>query len=179
MSRLLLALLAISLLGFQARQAQPQEHRNDEQRWKVKVPADWEVQKGADESQTLLVAPQEGELDIFRENVAVLVRRQEAKVSLKEAREATKREMEAAGAKLIDSDDKATLAGRDAHRFVWLLELGGFNLGLTQMVTVEADRVYLLTFSVEVGHQHRYANVATAIGNSFEILPHPTTQPSP
>ena len=147
----------------------PERYEDKERGYVVRYPADYEMQDGLDASTKVFASPEDRELDIFRENFAVLVRGYDKPVSLAEARVAVKKEMEAQGAKLTDSGDRAKLAGRDAHRFVWSIRLGGFDLLLVQLVTTVKDRVYVVTYAFERGSEHRHRPTADAMANAFEI----------
>ena len=147
----------------------PERHEDKERGYVVRHPADYEMQDGVDASTRVFAAPSDGDLDVFRENFAVLVRSYDRQVPLAEAREALRKEMAAQGAQLTDGSDRAKLAGRPAHRYVWSIRLGGFDLILVQLVTTVKDRVYVVTYTFERGSEHRHRPAADAMVNAFEI----------
>ena len=165
-----LVLALACLVAAQGQNSQLSERYEDKEKgYVVRYPAAYEMQGGADASTTIFASPEDGQLDIFRENLAVLVRGYERDVAVAEARAALKKEMEAQGAKQTESDDRATLAGRDAHRYVWSMRLGGFDLILVQLVTSVKERVYVVTYTFEKGSEHRHRATADAMVRAFEI----------
>lgn len=143
------------------------EHKN--QGYVVRYPADYELMDGADAQTRIFSSPAEDELDVFRENLAVMVRGYDREVPLEEARMALKKEMEAKSATLIEESDKVKLGGLAAHRCTWSMKLGGFDLVLVQLVTTVRDRVYVVTFTFESGREARHQPVARAMVDAFEI----------
>lgn len=171
-SALLASLLACGSTGHasQQRSALGERYEHKQFGYVVRYPSDYEMMPGHDDSTTVFASPADGELDIFRENLAVLVRSYDKIVSVEEARTALRQEMEAKGAKAAEPPQKVQLSGRDAFRFVWSLRLGGFDLTLVQVVTSVRGRVYVVTYSFEAGKEQRHRNVAGAMLDAFEII---------
>ncbi len=171
--RTVLAVLCLSLVAGAALQQRrnqlPQRYEHKEHGYVVHYPDDYEMQDGADASTKVFASGSDGEIDVFRENLAVMVRSYDRDVPLEEALEALKKEMEARTAKLVESADKVKLGGRDAHRCTWSLKLGGFDLVLAQLVTTVRDRVYVVTYTFEKGREQRHQAAAFAMASAFEI----------
>jgi hypothetical protein len=149
--------------------ALPERFEHKEHGYIVRYPSNYEVMDGADAQTKVFSSPAEDELDVFRENLAVMVRSYDREVPLEEARTALKKEMEAKAATLTEESDKVKLGGLAAHRCTWSLKLGGFDLVLVQLVTTVRDRVYVVTFTFEAGHEARHQPVARAMVDAFEI----------
>ena len=170
--RIFLAMFCLAALGGTIAQQQrglTERYENKEMGYIVRYPADYELMRGADDATMVFASPADSELDIFRENLAVLVRSYDKLVSVEEARTALRQEMEAKGAKSTEAPQKAKLAGRDAYRMIWSLRLGGFDLTLVQLVTSVRGRVYVATYSFEVGREQRHRAAAAAMLDAFEI----------
>ena len=153
----------------QQRSGLTERYEHKEMGYVVRYQSTYEVMRGADDATMVFASPSDSELDIFRENLAVLVRSYDKLVSAEEARTALRQEMEAKGARSTEAPKKVQLAGRDAYRFVWSLRLGGFDLTLLQVVTAVRGRVYVVTYSFEVGKEQRHRAVAGAMMDAFEI----------
>jgi len=147
----------------------PERHEDKDKGYVVRYPADYDLQDGADASTKVFAAPEDGELDVFRENLAVMVRGYDRDVPLAEAVTALKKEMEAKAATLTEESDKVKLSGREAHRCTWSLKLAGFDLVLVQLVTTVRDRVYVVTYTFESGREARHQPAARAMVDAFEI----------
>ncbi len=170
-SILLMAGLLCTLGAEQARQQQTlsERYEHKDHGYVVRYPANYEQMDGGDDATKLFAAPSEGELDVFRENLSVMVRSYDRDVPLEEARTALKKEMEARGAKLKEESDQVKLSKQAAHRVSWSLNLGGFDLVLEQLVTTVRNRVYVVTFTYEDGAEQRHRAVANAMADAFEI----------
>ena len=147
----------------------------------LSYPARWTPQPTRDPTLTAFAAPAEYRDDAFQETVSVRVQAYpDGKVPTPaEARAALREQMEARGATLGDSDGRATLAGRPAHRYTWAVDANGLRLTMVQLLAVDRGRLFVVTFTTQRGHEHIYRKAAEAMLAAFEIDPNPpATRPS-
>ena len=164
-----LVLLVLPMISAQARPRLAQRHVDAARGYAVSYPSGYALEDGGDADTRLFVAPLQNRSDAFQESFAVRARRAAPGATLDEVRHALQAEMKAANAELVDSDDRAKLAGRAAHRYVWSLRLGDLDLSLVQVLCVANGRAYIVTFSVERGHEGQYRRVAEVMIAAFEI----------
>ena len=176
-ARLLLPLFAL-LVAAAPRPVTLEEHYDDPAgRFALSYPARWTANASGRGSLTVFTAPLEYRQDVFQETVGVGVETYaDGKApTLAEARSALARQMRARGATMGDSDGRTTLAGRKAHRFTWLLRSNGLRLSVVQLLAVDGNRLFVLTFTTQTGHEHIYRDPEQAMLDSFAIDPPPPT----
>ena len=159
----------------------PEHYRDPAGRFAADYPSRWTVGATDKGALTVLTSPPEYKGDAFQETVGVGVERYaDGKAPTPaEARSALARQMRARGAILTDSDGRAKLAGRDAHRFTWILDANGLRLTVVQLLTLDKNRLFVVTFTTQSGHEHIYRNPEQAMLDSFQIdPPAPATRPN-
>ena len=179
---LAILVLLLSLAAAAPEATKLDEHYDDPAgRFAVDYPARWTARAGDKGSLTVLTSPPEYKSDAFLETVSVGVETYaDGKVpTLAAARSAVARRMKARGAVLTDSDARRTLAGRTAHRFAWILDANGVRATVVQFLALDADRLFVVTFTTQSGHEHIYRDPEQAMLDSFAVDPAPaTTRPA-
>ncbi len=156
-----------------------ERHVDQDDGWAVKHLDSWTVAPGKDAYTTKLEAPADEQIDVFRENFTVKVRKQEGPVTTQQAVEFIKTTMQQLGARLLEEQaGNVRLAGQDAVRLIWSFQFGGLELRMTQLCTSVHYTVYLCTFTVEAGKQQQYERTAHGMFESFEFVK-PAPNPKP
>ncbi len=132
-------------------------YKNDDYGIEVRYPRDWSLKEDYEGTVAIFLAPKETSLDIFQENVNIVVQDfSEHPMTLKDYTEVAKFQLQGFfnNVKIIE-DKSAKISGLPAHKITYEAS-SDYPLKITHFWTVKGDKVYTFTYTSELSRYNNY-----------------------
>ncbi len=140
----------------------------------IRYPSDWSVEENKKGVATILLSPLENDLDLFKENVNIVVQdlsihplnlEEYTKLAIKQMKIVFKKNMSILESKPVK------LAGRPAHEFVYLGNMGDgrANIKIMHIWTLDGLTAYQVTYTALEDKYDKYLLKVKEMIRSFKI----------
>lgn len=148
------------------------QHRNFN--FKIDVPATWDIIENKDGAAVIFAAPQEGPLDVFKENVNIVVQDLTNLPQPKNLREYSKEavfQMKATFKNFleVEESEETTWGGQKAHKFVFSASADDLTLKYFMLWTLDGVMAYQFTYTAFSTGYDKYVEKVERMAQSFEI----------
>ena len=166
-----LVLVLILLLFFYFGQRM-KKFRSTEHYYSIKYPADWEMEEKMDGVDVIFFSPLENEVDLFRENVNIVVQDMTGRrMSLAEYSQKAIVQM-----KVVFKDNLIILeskpvkfGGRDGHKFVYIGKGPEQDIKVINYWTIAGKKAFQFGFTSTVAQFERHSETAEKMAESFRL----------
>lgn len=136
----------------------------------IQYPRTWRKQEQITGLLVMFLSPKESNADKFQENLNILVRPLARPATLAEATKLGTQQMKEmlSDFKLISSKN-TTLGNSPANQIVFTGKQGKFNLKWMQTYTIKNKKIYVLTYTAEVGKYSTFLGTIQKTINSFRL----------
>lgn len=155
-----------------ARAASPNlsTYQNAANKLSIQYPRTWKKQEQIMGLLVMFLSPKESNADKFQENLNILVRPLARPATLAEATKLGTQQMKEiiSDFKLISSKT-TTLGNKRANQIVFTGKQGKFNLKWMQTYTIKNNKIYVLTYTAEVGKYSSFLGTIQKTIASFRL----------
>ena len=148
------------------------KYKDENQGFSIQYPASWEASTKVEGTAVIFLSPSEGALDIFRENVNVVIQDlSKNPVDIKEYSETALKQLESAfdtGFQIVESGE-ARLAKTPAYHVVYLVKSKDIELKIMHVWTVIGLKAYQLTYTALSNKYDENLGKVEKMINSFAV----------
>lgn len=162
--------LLICLVSTLSSCSQSTRYSNKQYHFSLKAPSGWSVKENTAGAAVILLSPQQGSLDVFQENVNVVVQDLKMRpMALQEFSLTAINQLKAMYNNIeILKTDSIWLSGRNGTRLEYIVR-AEIHLHIIQVWTIKDKKAYMITFSADVDRYPQYATIADQVINSFSL----------
>jgi hypothetical protein len=145
-------------------------HNDINLKFSIKYPETWVKQLNP--NIMVFLSPKEGVMDMFQENVNVILQDLSRQpMTIEQYTALTKKQViDNFGEASILSLKDVTIAGQSAKELIYNMNYQGKNLKVKQSWLIKGSSSYLLTYTAEPEQYAKYDNLATEMIKSFKLL---------
>ena len=151
-------------------------YKDPQHRFTIHYPKKWEVRQKTAGADVLFLSPRDGDLDLFRENVSVIVQPLDAQkphslsdYSYKAVNQVTT--VFGINLKVLENNPLAELDGRAAHRFSFIGrgQEGSYKYLMVWTINKAQTKAYQITYAAILAQFDRYEPQVEKMLQSFKI----------
>ena len=148
------------------------QYTNDQHNFSIKYPASWTLGENINNAAVIFYSPQETELDIFRENVNIVVQDiSKNPLSLKRYSKTAIRQMEAVFSNnmMILESEPMFFAGQEGYKFVFTGKTPETELQYMSVWTITGLTAYQVTYTALASQYDRHLPKVKRMIRSFHL----------
>ena len=143
--------------------------------FKISYPKNWEVRENPEEGALVaFVSPSDGELDIFRENLAIMLQDISSNpMTFNKYTQLAINQLTSAGQIInVISSNPILVGGKDGHEFIYQIKTQQLDIQLLHVWVMEGNRVFQMNFASTAAQFDLYKDTVHKIINSFRLIKH-------
>ncbi len=147
-----------------------QTYQNTRNNLSIRYPENWRINE--EEDGVMFISPKENDTDDFQENIGIAVQNlANNQANLDQIAVASLEQLK----KVINdfslvSSTETTLENIPAKQFVYTGKFGDFDVKWLQVIALEGDNFYIITYTAKASSYNNYLNLVEEMVNSFKKI---------